>query len=95
MCKLLVNKIPRSDSGTFLDVIDLSTGATMGPTATMVPPGTMITVAATIHYPLIPKFAGSNPAKAVGFLKGDKNPQHAFLRKGSKIISPMSQIFGM
>ena len=43
----------------------------------------------------IPKFAGSNPAKAVGFLKGDKNPQHAFLWKGSKIIGPMSQICGM
>ena len=26
---------------------------------------------------------------------GDKNPQHAFLRKGSKIIGPMSQICGM
>jgi hypothetical protein len=38
---------------------------------------------------------GSNPAEAVGFLKGDKNPQHTFLRKGSKIIGPMSQIFGM
>ena len=46
-------------------------------------------------WPLIPKFAGSNPAEAVGFIKGDKNPQHAFLRKGSKIIGPMSQICGM
>ena len=47
-------------------------------------------------WPLVPKFAGSNPAEAVGFLKGDKkNPQHAFLRKGSKIIGPMSQICGM
>jgi hypothetical protein len=46
-------------------------------------------------WPLIPKFAGSNTAKAVGFLKGDKNPQHAFLRKGSKTIGPMLQICGM
>jgi hypothetical protein len=46
-------------------------------------------------WPLIPKFSGSNPAEAVGFLKGDKNPQHAFLRKGSKIIGSMSQICGM
>ena len=46
-------------------------------------------------WPLIPKFAGSNLAEAVGFLRGDKNPQHAFLRKGSKIIGPMSQICGM
>ena len=46
-------------------------------------------------WPLIPKFAGSNPAEAVGFLKGDKNPQRAFLRKGSKIIGPMSQVCGM
>jgi hypothetical protein len=44
---------------------------------------------------VLAKFAGSNPAEAVGFLKGDKNPQHAFLRKGSKIIGPMSQICGM
>ena len=27
-------------------------------------------------WPLIPKFVGSNPAEAVGFLKGDKNSQH-------------------
>ena len=27
-------------------------------------------------WPLITKFAGSNPAEAVGFLRGDKNPQH-------------------
>ena len=40
--------------------------------------------------PVITKFAGSNPAEAVGFLQGDKNPQHAFHRKGSKIIGPMS-----
>ena len=46
-------------------------------------------------WPLIPKFAASNLAEAVGFLKGDKNPQHAFLRKGSKIIGSMSQICGM
>jgi hypothetical protein len=46
-------------------------------------------------FTLIPKFVGSNPAEAVGFLKGYKNPQHTFLRKGSKIIGPMSQIFGM
>jgi len=39
-----------------------------------------------------PLIEGSNPGEAVGFLKGDKNPQHAFLRKGSKIIGLMSQI---
>jgi hypothetical protein len=33
-------------------------------------------------WPLISKFADSNPAEGVGFLKGDKNPQHAFLREG-------------
>ena len=27
-------------------------------------------------WPLVPKFAGSNPAEAVGFLKVNKNPQH-------------------
>jgi hypothetical protein len=46
-------------------------------------------------WPLIPKFDGSNPAETFGFLKDDKNPQHAFLRKGSKIIGPMLQICGM
>ena len=40
------------------------------------------------------KFAGSNPAEAVGFF-GRKNPQHAFLRRGSKRICPMSQLCGM
>ena len=27
-------------------------------------------------WPLVPKFAGSNPAKAVEFLRVNKNPQH-------------------
>ena len=40
-------------------------------------------------WPLVPKFAGSNPAEAVGFL-GRKNPQYAFLRRGSKAVGPMS-----
>jgi len=40
-------------------------------------------------WPLVPKFAGSNPAEAVGFL-GRKNPQHVFLRRGSKAVGPMS-----
>ena len=40
-------------------------------------------------WPLVPKFAGSNPAEAVGSL-GQKNPQHAFLRRGSKAVGPMS-----
>ena len=40
-------------------------------------------------WPLVPKFAGSNPAEAVGFL-GQKNPQHALLQRGSKAVGPMS-----
>jgi hypothetical protein len=40
-------------------------------------------------WPLVPKFAGSNPAEVVGFL-GRKNPQHAFLRRGRKAVCPMS-----
>jgi len=40
-------------------------------------------------WPLVPKFAGSNPAKSVGFL-GRKNPLHTFLRRGSKAVGPMS-----
>jgi len=40
-------------------------------------------------WPLVPKFAGSNPAEVVRFL-GRKNPQHTFLRRGSKAVGPMS-----
>jgi hypothetical protein len=40
-------------------------------------------------WPLVPKFAGSLPAEAVGFF-GRKNLQHAFLRRGSKAVDPMS-----
>jgi hypothetical protein len=40
-------------------------------------------------WPLVPKFAGSHPAEAVGFL-GRKNPQHAFLWRRSKAVGPMS-----
>jgi hypothetical protein len=41
-------------------------------------------------WPLVPKFAGSNLAEAVGFFKGNKNPQDTLLRRGSKVIGPMS-----
>ena len=41
-------------------------------------------------WPFVPKFAGSNPTEAVGFFRAKKNPQHAFLRKGSKAVCPMS-----
>jgi hypothetical protein len=37
---------------------------------------------------------GFNPAEAVGFF-GRKNPEHAFLRRGSKAACTMSQICGM
>jgi hypothetical protein len=40
-------------------------------------------------WPLVPQFAGSNPAEAVGFFRA-KNSQHAFLRRGSKAGGPMS-----
>ena len=40
-------------------------------------------------WPLVPKFAGSNAAETFGFL-GRKNPQHSFLRRGSKAVGPMS-----
>jgi len=40
-------------------------------------------------WPLVPKFVDSHPVEAVEFL-GRKNPQHAFLRKGSKAFGPMS-----
>jgi hypothetical protein len=43
---------------------------------------------------LVTKFAGSNPVEAVGFLER-KNPQHAFLRRGSKAVGPMSLLYGM
>ena len=39
-----------------------------------------------VCWPLVPKFAGSNPAEAVRFL-GWKNPQHAFLRGEVKLRS--------
>jgi len=40
-------------------------------------------------WPLVPTFADLNSAEAVGFL-GRKNPQHPFLRRGSKAVGPMS-----
>ena len=43
---------------------------------------------------MVPKFAGSIPAKAVRFLRAKKS-QHAFLQRGSKAVGPMSQICSM
>jgi hypothetical protein len=47
-----------------------------------------------VCWPLVPKIVGLNPAKAVGFF-GRKNPQHAFLQRGSKAVCPMSQVCSM
>jgi hypothetical protein len=38
---------------------------------------------------------GSNPADAIRFFRAKKNPQRAFLQKGSKTVGPMSLIYGM
>jgi hypothetical protein len=43
---------------------------------------------------VVPKIGGSNPAEAVRFF-GRKNPQHTFLRRGSKVVCPVSQNCGM
>jgi hypothetical protein len=43
---------------------------------------------------MLAKIAFLLPAEAVGFF-GLKIPQHAFFRKGSKAVCPMSQICGM
>ena len=41
-------------------------------------------------WPLVPKFEGSHPAEAVGIFRAKrKNPQHVFLRRGSKAVGPM------
>jgi hypothetical protein len=40
-------------------------------------------------WPLVPKFTGSKPAEAFGFF-GRKNSQHAFFRRRSKAVCPMS-----
>ena len=42
-----------------------------------------------VCWPLVPKFAGSHPAEAIGSL-GRKNPQDASLRRGSKAVGLMS-----
>jgi hypothetical protein len=44
-------------------------------------------------WPLLLKIMGLNPAEAVGFVRR-KNPQHAFLRRGSKAICAMLQLWG-
>jgi len=38
---------------------------------------------------------GFKPGRSRRIFKGEKNPQHAFLRRGSKAVCPMSQIWGM
>ena len=38
---------------------------------------------------------GFKPGRSRRIFKGEKNLQHAFLRRGSKAVCPMSQICGM
>jgi hypothetical protein len=42
------------------------------------------------HELSVANVAGSNPAEVVGFFSGVKIPKHAFLRKGSKAVGPVS-----
>jgi hypothetical protein len=56
--------------------------------------GLLLEQAASVVWPLVPKIAGSLPVEAVGIFWA-KNPQHVFLRKGSKAVCPVSQICGM
>jgi hypothetical protein len=37
-----------------------------------------------------PKVRGFDPDRGRGIFKGDKNPEHHFLQRGSKAVSPMS-----
>jgi hypothetical protein len=37
-----------------------------------------------------PKVRRFKPCRGRGILKGDKNPQHGFIRRGSKAAGPMS-----
>ena len=38
---------------------------------------------------------GFKPGRSRRIFQGEKNPQQAFLRKGSKAVCPMSHICGM
>jgi hypothetical protein len=40
-----------------------------------------------------PKVRGFNPGRGQWIFNGDKNPQHAFRRIGSKVVGPMSFSF--
>jgi hypothetical protein len=38
---------------------------------------------------------GFKPGRSRQIFEGEKNPQHAFFRRGSKAVGPMSSICGM
>ena len=40
-----------------------------------------------VCWPLVPKFAGSNPAEAVGFLRVNKIPQHVGGHGGLSVVT--------
>jgi hypothetical protein len=40
-----------------------------------------------------PKVRGFKPGRVRWIFKGDKSPQHTFLRKGSEAVDPMSNFF--
>ena len=44
--------------------------------------------------PLSTQVRGFKPGRSRQDFSGRKNPQHAFLRKGSKAVGPVSQICG-
>jgi len=45
--------------------------------------------------PLSTQVHGFHPGRSRQDFSGRKNPQHAFLRRGSKAVGPMSQICSM
>jgi hypothetical protein len=42
------------------------------------------------YFKIVPKVRGFTPGQERWMFKGDKNPQYAFVQKGSKAVDPMS-----
>jgi hypothetical protein len=52
---------------------------------TFAPCGLVVSVLA-----IVPNTRGFKPGQGRWIYKGDKNPEHAFLRRGRKAVGPMS-----
>jgi hypothetical protein len=67
-------------------------GTWHGPWSVLHAPGVTAVLRGVMASMLTPNVLGFKPCRGDEFVKGNKNQQHAFLRRGSQAVGPISNV---